>query len=367
MGKGPLDGLRVVELAGIGPGPFAGMMLADMGADVIRVDRPTRETAGFYQAAADIFNRGRRSIALDLSRASDVETLLRGIERSDVLIEGFRPGVMERLGLGPDICLKRNPHLIYGRMTGWGQTGPYAQYAGHDLNYIALAGTLYSFGNQGGPPVPPLNLVGDFGGGGMLLMVGILCALIERQRSGKGQVIDAAMIDGAVLLNTVVFVLKAMKAWNDERGTNMLDTGAPFYNVYETADGRHISIGSIEPKFYAELLERTGLKDENLPPQMDHSQWSDMKRRFAAIFRQRTLAEWCRLLEYTDVCFAPVLTPEEAAAHPHNQSRGTFMHDGGILQPAPAPRFSRSEPSVSRPPPLPGSHTDEILREWSNP
>ena len=362
---GPLAGTKVIEIAGIGPGPFCAMMLADMGADVVRVDRAQNVSGGDPASPpADVLNRGRRSIAVDLKHPDGVETVLSLIESADALIEGFRPGVMERLGLGPDAALARNPRLVYGRMTGWGQDGPYAPTAGHDINYIALAGSLDPIGNKGGPPVPPLNLIGDFGGGGMLLAFGLVAGLVHAQRTGEGQVVDAAMVDGAAVLATMIHSFRAMGIWEDGRGSNMLDTGAHFYDVYETADGRYVSIGSIEPQFYAELLRLTGLEGEELPWQMDRTQWPAMKERLAAIFRTKTRDEWCEVMEGSDVCFAPVLGMGEAPHHPHNVHRGTFIERDGVVQPAPAPRFSRTAPEIVRPPSHAGQHTDEVLAEW---
>lgn len=365
---GPLSGYRIVELAGIGPGPYCAMMLADMGADVVRVDRAqsVREGADPAGAVVQAFNRGRRSVAVDLKHPDGVATLLDLVERADGLIEGFRPGVMERLGVGPDVCLARNPKLVFGRMTGWGQEGPYGPAAGHDINYIALAGVLAHVGRAGEAPVPPLNLVGDFGGGGMLLAFGMVCGLLEAQRSGQGQVIDAAMVDGAASLMTMMHSFVAMGVWDGERrGVNSLDTGAHFYDVYETADGKYVSIGSIEPQFYAELLRLTGLDgDPQFARQNDQSHWPALKARLAEVFKTKTRGEWCSIMEHTDVCFAPVLTMREAASHPHNVARGTFTEPGGVLQPAPAPRFSRTVAEIQRPPAVAGQHTDEVLAEW---
>ena len=361
---GPLSGIKIVEITGIGPGPFCGMMLADMGAEVLRVDRAqsvSAEPPG--RPSLDLLARGRRSIGVDLKHPQGVETVLRLVERADAILEGFRPGVMERLGLGPDVCLARNPGLVYGRMTGWGQDGPLAQAAGHDINYIALAGVLDHIGREGEAPVAPLNLVGDFGGGGMLLAFGIVCALVERQRSGRGQVVDAAMVDGSAVL-MAIFHGAMLSGWWRERGTNLLDTGAPFYDAYETKDGRYVSIGSIEPQFYAELIQRVGLAAEALPGQMDRSQWPAMKERFRALFKTRTRDEWTQILEGTDVCFAPVLSMREARDHPHNRARGTFVEVEGSPQPGPAPRFSRTAARIERPPPHPGQHTDEALADW---
>lgn len=363
--SGPLAGIKIIELAGIGPGPFCAMMLADMGAEVIRVDRAQNVMGGDPDAPpADVMNRGRRSIGVDLKNPDGVETVLSLLESADALIEGFRPGVMERLGLGPDVVLARNPKLVYGRMTGWGQDGPYAPTAGHDINYIALAGALEPIGRRGEAPVPPLNLVGDFGGGGMLLAFGIVCGILNARTTGEGQVIDAAMVDGAAVLTTMFHAFRAMGMWNDERGTNMLDTGAHFYDVYETADGKYVSIGSIEPQFYAVLLRLTGLEGEELPWQHDRDEWPALKERLAAIFKTKTRDEWCELMEGTDVCFAPVLSLAEAPQHPHNVHRETFIEVAGVVQPAPAPRFSRTPTETPAPPAHAGQHTDEVLSEW---
>ena len=363
-GMGPLTGIRVIEIAGIGPGPFCAMMLADMGADVVRVDRASAVRGGDSdRPPLDLLNRGRRSVGIDLKSSEGVETVLALVEGADALLEGFRPGVAERLGIGPDDCLARNPRLVYGRMTGWGQEGPYASAAGHDLNYIALAGALHGIGRQGEAPVPPLNLVGDFGGGGMYLAFGMACALLEARNSGQGQVVDAAMVDGAASLMTAFFGMARSGFWSEERGTNMLDTGAHFYNVYETADGRYISLGPIEPQFYAELRERLGLHGPEWDHQTDRSRWPEMKMALAALVAQRTRDEWCELLEGTDTCFAPVLSLAEAPEHAHNQERGTFTQVAGVVQPGPAPRFSRTPGAIRRPPPHAGQHTDEVLAE----
>jgi alpha-methylacyl-CoA racemase len=362
---GPLEGVKVVEFAGIGPGPFAAMVLADLGAEVLRIDRAQNvKEADPANPPLDVLNRGRRSVGIDLKRPEGIETALRLIEAADGLIEGFRPGVMERLGLGPEPCLQRNPRLVYGRMTGWGQIGPLAHAAGHDINYIALAGALGPIGRKGEAPVPPLNLVGDFGGGGMLLVIGMLAALVERQRSGRGQVVDAAMVDGAALLMAIFHGMRAAGYWTDERGTNLLDTGAHFYDVYETADGEYVSVGSIEPQFYAELIELAGLEGEDLPPQMSRQQWPEMKERLARVFKQKTRAEWCDIMEGSDVCFAPVLSIPEAYEHPHNRARGTFLEVAGTLQPGPAPRFDRTPARISGPPAHAGQHTDLALSSW---
>ncbi len=363
---GPLEGVKILEIAGIGPGPFAAMMLSDMGADIIRVDRAQSVMGGDPAAPpADVLNRGRRSVGIDLKNPDGVEALLTLVESADALIEGFRPGVAERLGFGPDVCLARNPRLVFGRMTGWGQSGPYAQAAGHDINYISLAGALEPLGRAGEKPVPPLNLVGDFGGGGMLLAFGVVCALLEAKSSGQGQVVDAAMVDGAAVLMTMFHAFTAMGIWSPERGTNLLDTGAHFYDVYETSDGKFVSVGSIEPQFYAELLARTGLADdESMPKQMDRAAWPDLKVRFEALFKTKTRDEWCEIMEHTDVCFAPVLSIAEAPLHPHNVERGTFVERHGVVQPAPAPRFSRTVVEIQRPPSFAGQHTDEALADW---
>jgi alpha-methylacyl-CoA racemase len=362
---GPLSGVRIIEIAGIGPGPFCAMMLADMGAEVIRVDRAQAVRGGDPAAPpADVLNRGRRSVGVDLKNPDGVALVLDLVEGADALIEGFRPGVAERLGIGPEQCLERNPKLVYGRMTGWGQSGPYAHTAGHDINYIALAGALDPIGRAGGPPVPPLNLVGDFGGGGLMLAYGLVCALFETSRSGKGQVVDAAMVDGAAVLMTMFHAFTAMGIWSDERGTNLLDTGAHFYDTFETSDGKYVSIGSIEPQFYAELLRLTGLGDDgDFAAQMDRSRWPELKERLAEVFRTKSRDEWCQIMEGTDVCFAPVLSISEAPQHPHNVERQTFVELAGITQPAPAPRFSRTAAEIQRPPAHAGQHTDEILAE----
>jgi len=362
---GPLDGIRIIEIAGIGPGPFCAMMLADMGADVIRVDR-----AGLVKSpmpdgpSKDALNRGRRSLAVDLKNPDGVEAVLKLVEGADALIEGFRPGVCERLGIGPDVCQERNPKLVFGRMTGWGQQGPMAHAAGHDINYIALSGVLGAIGRKDSRPVPPLNLVGDFGGGGMLLAYGVVCGILSAQRTGKGQVIDAAMVDGAALLATMMFAMQGMGIWNDERGTNMLDTGAPFYDVYECSDGLYISIGSIEPQFYAELMEKSGMADPDLPEQLDRKNWPVAKEMWEELFRTKSRAEWTDIMEGTDICFAPVLSLAEATTHPHNVERGTFIDVAGVHQPGPAPRFDGEQLPVQRPAPHPGQHTAEVLADF---
>jgi alpha-methylacyl-CoA racemase len=368
---GPLEGLRVLEMAGLGPGPFAAMMLADMGAEVVRIDRPaaqegsgSRERRDRVDPRLSAMNRGRRSVAVDLKQPEAAEVILRLVERADALIEGYRPGVMERLGLGPDVCLARNPKLAYGRMTGWGQDGPLARAAGHDINYIALAGALRNFVRPPDRPVAPLNLVGDFGGGGMLMAFGLLCAIVEAARSGRGQVVDAAMVDGTAVLTTMFHGLRAQGIWYDEPGTNWADSGAPYYEVFETADGEYVSVGALERPFYDVLVERLGLDATELPPRGDEANWPELKRRFAAVFRTRTRAEWCEVLEGSDACFAPVLSFVEAPQHPHNVARGTFVEHGGVVQPAPAPRFGRTPAELSELPPRPGEHTTAVLTDW---
>jgi alpha-methylacyl-CoA racemase len=362
---GPLQGIKVVEFAGIGPGPFCCMLLADMGADVVRIDRTEPADLGApIEPRYNVLNRGRRSIALDLKQPRDLAVARGLIAKADALVEGFRPGVMERLGLGPDECLTINPRLVYGRMTGWGQDGPLAQAAGHDINYIALVGALNAIGPRGGAPVPPLNLIGDYGGGALYLAFGLTCGLIEASRSGKGQVVDAAMIDGAASLMTSIYGRKASGAWKNERGSNAVDGGSHFYGSYETRDGKYISIASIEVRFYSELLERLGLTDTLTTPQHDRAGWDDAKQKLAALFKTKTRDEWCALLEGTDVCFAPVLDLDEAMHHPHNVARGLFVEVAGIAQPGPAPRFSRTPPAIRRPPSVPGQHTDEVLLSW---
>ncbi|TAN52844.1 MAG: CoA transferase [Betaproteobacteria bacterium] len=362
---GPLAGIRVLEFEAIGPGPFCGMMLADMGADVLLVDRPDDPGLGLGRERwSDVMLRGRRSVTLDLKAKKGVEAALRLASRADALIEGFRPGVMERLGLGPDALAARNAKLVYGRMTGWGQDGPLATRAGHDINYIALTGILHAIGRAGEAPVPPLNLVGDFGGGGMLLAFGIACALLEARRSGKGQVVDAAMVDGASLLSTMFWGMLAGRRWSEVRGVNVLDSGAPWYDVYETQDAKFVAIGAIEPKFYAELLERLGLAGEALPAQHDRSRWPELRSRLAQVFRAKTRAEWDCVFEGSDACFAPVLTFSEARAHAHNASRNTFIDSGRLAQPAPAPRYSRTPGAIRREPPERGARGGEALTDW---
>jgi alpha-methylacyl-CoA racemase len=362
---GVLSGYKIVEFAGIGPAPMCAMLLSDMGAEVLRLDRAEDANLGIStESKYNLLGRGRRSVAIDLKRREGTELALKLIERADALIEGFRPGVMERLGLAPDVCQARNPKLVYGRMTGWGQDGPLALAAGHDINYIALTGALHSIGRRGEAPVPPLNLVGDFGGGGVYLALGVVAGLLEAQKSGKGQVIDVAMIDGASSLMAAIYGLRGAGVWNDNRGENILDTGAHYYNVYETSDGKYVSIGSIEGKFYAELLRLTGLEGEKLPRQNDRTQWPAFQERLKAVFKTKTRDQWCAIMEGSEVCFSPVLTMIEAPQHPHNRHRGTFVEVDGVVQPAPAPRFSRTPSKIQRPPARPGEHTEEGLREW---
>jgi alpha-methylacyl-CoA racemase len=363
--SGPLEGVRIIELAGLGPAPFAGMMLADAGADIIRIDRSARATyPPNTEPHVDLMNRGRRSVAVDLKHPEGVALVLRLVAEADGLMEGFRPGVAERLGLGPEVCLERNPALVYGRMTGWGQDGPMARAAGHDIDYIALAGALEPMGRAGERPLPPLNLVGDFGGGGMMLAFGMCAAIISARTTGAGQVIDAAMVDGAAALMTMTYTLMSSGIWKEARGTNLLDTGAHFYEVYETSDGGYFAIGAIEPQFYAELLRRLGLEGEELPDQMDREAWPAMKERFAALFAGKTRKEWEVIFEGSDACAAPVLSPLEAPHHPHIAARGTFTEVAGVVQPAPAPRFGGTPGSIRNPPPNPGQHGDEALTDW---
>jgi alpha-methylacyl-CoA racemase len=359
---GPLAGIKVLEFEAIGPAPFAGMLLADMGADVLLVDRAEESGLGLKRARSqDVMLRGKRSVTLDLKSPAAKDAALELISCADALIEGFRPGVMERLGLGPDAALKKNPKLVYGRMTGWGQEGPLAPRAGHDINYIALAGVLHAFGRKGQAPVPPLNLVGDFGGGGMLLGFGVVCALLEAQRSGRGQVIDAAMVDGASLLAAMFHGFLKANTWSEERGVNVLDTGAPWYDVYETADGKFVAIGAIEDKFFAELLSRLNLKDL---AQHDRARWPEMRAVFQRTFKAKTRDEWCRVFEGSDACFAPVLGWSDARDHPHARSRNAFVEVANVKQPAPAPRFSRTGTAVPQPPPERGQGGRAALADW---
>jgi len=359
---GPLTGIRVVEMAGIGPGPFTAMMLSDLGAEVIRVDRLSHKGTGHR---ANVLNRGRKSIAVDIKNPRGVETTLRLIEQADVVLEGFRPGVMERLGLGPEECLSVNPRLIFGRMTGWGQTGPLSQAAGHDINYISIAGALGAMGYADRPPAPPLNLVGDFGGGAMYLLTGILAALVERATSGQGQIIDAAMTDGTASLLSPFFGLMAMNMWTTDRFSNRLDGGAFYYGSYECSDGKYISIGSLEPQFYALLLEKAEITDPEFQEQLDEAAWPAKREKLNQLFKTRTRQQWCDIMEGTDVCFAPVLDLNEAPTHPHNIDRKTFVELEGVVQPAPAPRFSRTQGEIQGPAAMAGEHTREVLSAWN--
>ena len=359
MGQGPLSGLKIVEFAGIGPGPFCGMLLSDLGADVVRVDRkgPARGSP------ADVTARGRRSVALDLKQPQSIEACLKLMEQADGVIEGFRPGVMERLGLGPEVALARNPRLVYGRMTGWGQFGPYAKAAGHDMNYIAITGALDAIGTTE-KPVPPLNLVGDFGGGALYLAFGLLAGVIHARQSGEGQVIDCAMSDGAASLMAMFYGFKAGGMWNEGRRSNLLDGGAHFYDTYQCSDGGWISIGSIEPQFYLLLLEKTGITDPQFQHQMSQEEWPELHDKLAAVIATKTRDEWCALMDGTDVCFAPVLSMEEAPSHPHNAARQTFVEVAGVVQPAPAPRFSATPGKIQGPPPKIGADNDAALADW---
>lgn len=363
---GPLEGIRVIELAGLGPAPFCAMMLSDMGAEVIRIERQSLPEAGIDMPPnVNFLNRGRRSATIDLKKQEGVDTLKRMLGSADVLIEGFRPGVMERLGLGPDELLAVNPGLVYGRITGWGQSGPSALTAGHDINYIALTGMLDAIGERQ-RPIPPLNLVGDFGGGALYLAFGIVCALIERGKSGEGQVIDAAMVDGVASLGTLVYSLASAGMWNDSRGDNEFDGGAPWYCTYETSDGKHVAIGAIESRFYQLLLDRLGLSDEMFKDRRK-SNWESLRAAFTSVFKTRTRDEWCAVMDGADACFAPVLSLREAPQNSHLAERATFVEYGGYVQPSPAPRFSRTQGEIQRPPALPGEHTDEVLADWGIP
>ena len=358
---GPLKGIRIIELGGIGPVPFCATLLADLGADVVRIDRLERAGTG---TRFDVLARSRPTICVDLKTPDGAAAVLRLVEQADALMEGFRPGVAERLGLGPDACLSRNPRLVYARMTGWGQSGPLSQTAGHDINYIALTGALHSIRRAGQRPVPPLALVGDYGGGALYLAVGILSAILEARESGMGQVVDSAMAEGATSLMSDYYGLYAEGSWTAEPGTNMEDSGAPFYDVYETSDGEYISVGAIEPQFYAELIERMGLAGEELPEQHDRAQWPLLKQRFEEVFGSKTRQQWCEIMEGSDICFAPVLSMEEAPRHPHNVARETFVEIDGVIQPAPAPRFSRTVPELPRPPAEAGADSEGTLRSW---
>ncbi|MFI7070911.1 CaiB/BaiF CoA transferase family protein [Micromonospora sediminicola] len=361
--QGPLTGVRVIELAGIGPGPFAAMMLADLGADVVRVDRVGG--GGFGAFPGDLLNRNRRSVAVDLKQPAGRELVRDLVAGADALVEGFRPGVTERLGLGPADCLAANPRLVYGRMTGWGQDGPLASTAGHDIDYLALTGALHGVGRAGDPPVPPMNLLGDFGGGGMMLALGMVAALYAVRGGAPGQVVDAAIVDGVSVLATQIHALRGLGLWQDRRGVNLLDGGAPFYDTYECADGRYVAVGALEPQFYAELVRLTGfpLDGDDAPDRDDPANWPALRAAWARLFRTRTRDEWAALLDGTDACVAPVLDWAEAPRHPHLAAREVFVAPDGVTQPAPAPRFSGTPTSVRRPPPAPGEHTDEVLAE----
>jgi alpha-methylacyl-CoA racemase len=360
---GPLAGVKVIEFGGIGPGPFCAMMLSDMGAEVIRVDR--KGQLDIVDPKYNLLCRGRKSIGVDLKKPEAVDAVLRLIEKADVLTEGFRPGVMERLGLGPDVCLSRNPRLIYGRMTGWGQSGPLSSAAGHDINYVALSGALHCIGSSDHKPSPPLNLLGDFGGGGMMLAFGIVCALVEVRNSGRGQVVDAAIVDGTAALMAMIYGMRAAGLWSDQRQMNLLDGGAPFYDTYETKDHKYICVGALEPQFYSLLLKRAGLEnDPDFENQLDQSKWPVCKEKLLAVFKTRTREEWCGIMEGTDVCFAPVLTMEEAFMHPHNVQRQTLVEIDGVMQPSPVPRFSRTVPGIQGPPSAAGADTEQVLLAW---
>jgi alpha-methylacyl-CoA racemase len=363
---GPLAGVRIIEMAGIGPAPFAAMMLSDMGAEVVRVDRREAADLGIPGRAPkfEVLHRGRSSIAVDVKAEAGCEVVKRLVAKADAIIEGFRPGVMERLGLGPDVLLKINPKLVFGRMTGFGQDGPLANQAGHDINYIALAGVLHAIGRKGEAPVPPLNLVGDFGGGGMLLAFGVVCALLEAQKSGKGQVVDAAMVDGSAALMGLIYGLYSQGTWKDERGVNILDTGSPWYGTYQTKDGKWLAVGAIEKRFYEEFVQRIGLKLAELPKQHDRNGWPQLRQKFAEIIAGKTRAEWEQVFEGSDACVAPVLSLGEVENYPHNKARKTFMSVDGVLQPAPAPRFSRTVPEAGKPARQVGSDTERVLAAW---
>lgn len=356
--SGPLAGIRVVELAGIGPAPFCGMLLADLGADVVRVDRPTE-----FGNDGDVLNRGKRSIAVDLKHADGPDTVRGLAARADIFLEGLRPGVTERLGVGPEDCWRTNPRLVYGRMTGWGQDGPRSDRSGHDIDYIALSGMLHAIGRAGGSPQVPVNLLGDFGGGAMYLAVGVLAAVLEARTSGQGQVVDAAIVDGSAHLGTMLFGLLAAGSWSTERGTNLLDTGAPFYDVYETADGEHVAVGALEPQFYAELIDKLEL-NETAPSRDDPANWPEIRRQLSEAFRRHTRDEWEQVFVGSDACVAPVLSMSEAREHPHLASRETFTTHDGAVQPSPAPRFGRTANPSVRAAPTPGSNADEIARDW---
>jgi alpha-methylacyl-CoA racemase len=360
---GPLSGTKIIEIAGIGPGPFCGMMLSDMGAEVVRVNRVTVKPSRITPDK-DILARGRRVITVDLKRPEGVEVVLRLCGKADALFEGFRPGVAEKIGIGPETCLARNPKIVYGRMTGWGQDGPLSKAAGHDINYISLSGALHAIGRKGQQPVPPLNLIGDFGGGGMFLAFGLVCGLLEARKSGRGQVVDAAMVDGSAALMAMFFSMLHVGLFSTERGTNLLDSGAHFYDVYETKDGKYVSIGAIEPQFYAELIQKAGLDPQYYAEQLNFTKWPDYKEKLVEIFKTRTRDEWCAVMEGSDVCFAPVLSIAEAPDHPHNRARGTFITVNGVLQPAPAPRFSRTPVAIQESADNEGQGFSTILADY---
>jgi len=360
MASGPLVGVKIVEFAGIGPGPFCGMLLADLGADVVRIDRA--ESAG--RGHPDLANRGKRSIAVDLKKPEGVEAALSLIEKADGLLEGFRPGVMERLGVGPDVALKRNPRLVYGRMTGWGQTGPWSQMAGHDIDYIALTGALHTMGRKDEPPAPPLNLVGDFGGGALYLAFGLLAGIIEAKSSGKGQVVDCAMIDGAASLMTMFYNMRAVGMWSADRDANLLDGGAHFYDTYTCADGKWLAVGSIEPQFHAELVKGLGLPADTFGMYMDRAKWPEFSQRIADVVKTKTRDDWMKVFDGTDACVAPVLSMDEAPKHPHNADRKTFVDAFGVIQPNAAPRFSRTAGAVNGAPAIAGKHSNDVLEGW---
>lgn len=359
---GPLKGVKILEVGGIGPAPFCGMMLSDMGAEVIRIER--KDQVKSMEPKYEVLLRNRRSIALNLRKREGVDAVLRIVDQIDAIFEGFRPGVMEKLGLGPDVCLSRNPKLVYGRMTGWGQEGPLSNAAGHDINYISLSGALHAIGRAGKRPVPPLNLVGDFGGGGMLLAFGMVCALFESRTAGKGQVVDAAMVDGSAALMAMIYGMHAAGLWTDDREANLIDGGAHFYDTYETADGKYISIGSIEPQFYTLLIELAEIDDTGFENQLDRRKWPELKDKLKKVFKQKSRNEWCSIMEGSDICFAPVLSMEESVRHPHNQLRKTFVDIDGVKQPGPAPRYSRTRPEIQKPPPDPGADTDAVLADF---
>ncbi|WP_461154552.1 CaiB/BaiF CoA transferase family protein [Saccharopolyspora tripterygii] len=362
---GPLTGVRIIELGGVGPTPFGCMLLADMGADILRIERPSGYDGGApIDPGYQLMNRGRRGVPMDLKSAAAVGAVLRMVEQTDVLIEGFRPGVAEKLGLGPDACLAVNPALVYGRMTGWGQDGPLAEAPGHDVNYVSLTGVVHSIGEAGGPPVIPLNLVGDFGGGALYLALGVVSALLESRQSGEGQVVDAAMVDGSASLMTALYGFRAAGYWTDQRGTNRLDSGAPWYHLYETKDGGWISLAANETRFWRNCVRLLGFSEDELPDQHDQQYWPEIADRFAAVFRTKTRDEWCALAEGQDVCLSPVLSMAEAPEHPHLRARSTFIEADGVVQPAPAPRFSRTPGAIQRPPAAPGEYADEALGDW---